>query len=153
MQLGLGALATALLLGFYAIPTWVSAPANIKNIILSPTFWPYVLTALLGMVSFALVITAWRSKESNITTVESEPKAWFRLLALAVIMLLTMFALPRLGMVLTTVILFAATAFLFKTRHPVIALVCALVFPFVLYLFFAHVAGVAIPQGNYIRLP
>lgn len=83
----------------------------------------------------------------------SELAAWFRLAALAVIMALTMFALPRLGMVWTAMIVFVVTAFLFKTRHPKIALASAVFIPLLLYMFFAHVAGVAIPQGDFVRLP
>jgi len=31
--------------------------------------------------------------------------------------------------------------------------VCAVLIPLVLYVFFAHIAGVAIPQGDFVRLP
>ena len=68
-------------------------------------------------------------------------------------MILTMVALPRLGMVWTCMLVFVATAFMFRTRYPKAAVVCAVVVPLVLYAFFAHVAGVAIPQGEFVRLP
>jgi len=84
---------------------------------------------------------------------ENTTMAWMRLLGLALIMVFTMLGLPRLGMVWTAMIAFAATAFLFQTRHPVTALISAIVIPLLLYVFFAHVAGIAVPQGNYIRLP
>jgi len=48
---------------------------------------------------------------------------------------------------------FLATAFLVRTSHPKTAVICALCVPLVLYVFFAHVATVAIPQGNFVRLP
>lgn len=79
--------------------------------------------------------------------------SWLRLAGLALIMILTMLALPQLGMVWTAMIVFIATALLFKTRHPVIAVICAIVIPLLLYAFFAHVAGISIPQGNFVRLP
>jgi len=124
-----------------------------------------VLTTLLGVIAVGLLLLGWRTTDvlveepnqddlnGEAPTQSGEMAGWLRLLALAVIMVLTMFSLSRLGMVLTAVLLFLATAFLFKTRHPVVAVVCSIVFPMVLYLFFAHVAGVAIPQGNFIRLP
>jgi len=56
-------------------------------------------------------------------------------------------------MVWTAMIVFLLTAFLFRTRHPITALICAVVIPLALYLFFAKVAGVAIPQGIFVRLP
>lgn len=146
-------------LGLVGIPRWVSSPSNVSNIILSPTFWPYVLTVLTGLIALGLLLVGWRMVDNEPVEQEQEQEqssdkaAWMRLLALAVIMGLTMFALPRLGMVWTAMVVFIATAFLFKTRHPIIAIACAVVIPLFLYLFFAHVAGVAIPQGEFVRLP
>jgi len=145
----------ALFLGFVGIPKWVSSPSNVSNIVLAPTFWPYVLTAITALIAMALILVGWRMPAStpNSEPVKSDASSWVRLVALALIMSVTMFALPRLGMVWTTMLVFASTAFLFKTRHPVAALICAVVIPLLLYTFFAHVAGIAIPQGNFIRLP
>jgi hypothetical protein len=145
----------ALFLALVAIPFWVSSPSNVSNIILAPTFWPYVLTALTGISGLGL-LAASRQADTRINEEHVHPsdgRSWTRLMALALIMIATMFALPRLGMVWTTMVVFVLTAFLFRTRHPVTALICAVVIPLVLYGFFAHVAGVAIPQGNFVRLP
>lgn len=154
-QLGLGACAVALLLSFIAIPYWVSSPSNIANIVLSPKFWPYILSAFTGLTGLGLIFASRNS--SRLIALENEVlsdnKAWYRLAVLAIIMIITMIALPRLGMVWTTMAVFAATAFLMRTRHPITALVCAVIIPLILYVFFAHVAGVAIPQGNFVRLP
>lgn len=154
-RLGIGALIATLLLAFIAIPTWVSSPSNVSNIVLSPLFWPYVLTALTGLTGLGLVFASRISGSDVVLEVEhaSDGKSWHRLAALGVIMIITMFALPRLGMVWTTMIVFAVTAFLLRTRHPITAIVCAIIIPLVLYTFFAHVAGVAIPQGIFVRLP
>jgi hypothetical protein len=154
-RLGIGACIAALFLSVIAIPNWVSSPSNVGNIVLAPTFWPYVLTALTGLSGLGLV---WASRHASSDMIvdediASDGKSWVRLAVLAVIMVLTMFALPRLGMVWTAMIVFLVTAFLFRTRHPKTALVCAILIPLGLYMFFAHVAGVAIPQGNFVRLP
>lgn len=154
-QLGLGACAAALFLGIIAIPTWVSSPSNVSNIVLAPVFWPYVLTALTGFTGIGLLLAS-RHADTQIDPEKDDPTnghSWLRLTILAAIMIVTMFALPRLGMVWTSMIIFALTAFLLRTRHPVAAVVCAVVIPLLLYAFFAHVAGVAIPQGNFVRLP
>jgi putative tricarboxylic transport membrane protein len=58
-----------------------------------------------------------------------------------------------LGLVWTAMLAFAATALLVRTKHMTIAIVSAVTVPLLLYVFFAHVAGVAIPQGNFVRLP
>ncbi len=72
---------------------------------------------------------------------------------MAVITTATVLVMPRLGLVWTAMVTFVATAFLVKTNHPRSALVCAVLIPLVLYVFFAHIAGVAIPQGDFVRLP
>lgn len=154
-RLGVGACITALFLALAAIPIWVSSPSNVANVFLSPLFWPYVLTALTGLTGLGLVLASRRA-DPQVAPDDIDPsdgKSWHRLGALAVIMVVTMFALPRLGMVWTTMVVFVVVAFLLRTRHPITALVSAIVIPLALYTFFAHVAGVAIPQGDFVRLP
>lgn len=154
-RLGLGATLVALFLGLIAIPTWVSSPSNVSNIVLSPLFWPYVLTALTGLIGLGLIFVSRTTRDEQPSEDEHAiaGKSWERLVALAIIMIITMFALPLLGMVWTTMLVFATTAFLLRTRHVITAIICAVVIPLALYLFFAHVAGIAIPQGIFVRLP
>lgn len=157
VQLHLGATACfiSLFLIFIGIPKGVSSPSNVPNIVLSPLFWPYVLASFTGLAGLGLLMAGWR--QSGTDTFDDEPEndtnRWLRLGALALLMVVTMYALPRLGMVWTTMLVFVFTAFLFRTRHPRTAMICAVLIPLGLYLFFAHVAGVGIPQGNYVRLP
>jgi hypothetical protein len=155
LRLGLGACVVALFLIFVAIPTWVSSPSNVSNIVLSPTFWPYTLAGLTGLAGLGLVLSSRviSLDKSFHSDEEIDGSPWMRLAALAVVMGATMFLLPRLGMVWTSIPVFAVVALMLKTQHRIIALVCAVLIPFILYAFFAHVAGVAIPQGEFVRLP
>lgn len=156
MRLGLGACLMALFLVFVAIPNWVAAPSNVPNIILSPLFWPYTLSAFTGLVGLGLIATSMRLPVTDETLnepIDDLGPARLRMIGIAVIMLVSMFLFPRLGMVWTCMLAFLATAFLVKTRHPVTAVICAILIPLILYAFFAHVAGVAVPQGNFVRLP
>lgn len=156
VRLGIGAMLAAVVLIFYAIPQWVSSPSNVRNIVLSPLFWPYILGGLTGLVGLGLVV-AGRLMPAQAEPVNDgieDPRAGLaRLCAMAVLMALVFWALPRLGMVWTSMLAFVGLAFLMRTRHPVTALVCAVLVPLLLYGFFAHVAGVAIPQGTFVRLP
>lgn len=156
LQLGIGACVAALFLILVAIPTWISSPSNVGNVILSPLFWPYVLSGLTGLVGLGLVLTGWRMKDDGEPVNEPNEdgaQAWIRLGGMAVIMTATMLVMSTVGMVWTAMLAFAATAFLVRTRHPKTALICAVAVPLILYAFFAHVAGVAIPQGDFVRLP
>ncbi|MGJ8606050.1 MAG: tripartite tricarboxylate transporter TctB family protein [Marivita sp.] len=158
LRLGITVSLLAVFLVFYAIPTFVFSPSNVGNIILSPLFWPYVLAGFTGIVGLSLLANALSSGDDtpfeDVETEHPEGSApWIRLGALMVIMVAVMLLLPRLGMVWTCMLAFAACAFMFRTRHPYMAIVCAVIVPLLLYAFFAHVAGVAIPQGNFVRLP
>ncbi|HKL44738.1 MAG TPA: tripartite tricarboxylate transporter TctB family protein [Roseovarius sp.] len=157
LRLGTVVVLCALFLVFYAIPSFVFAPSNVGNIVLSPLFWPFVLAGLAGLVGAGLLASGVSSDDTPFEDADTGPSdgpaGWLRLLGLATIMVLVMVALPRLGMVWTSMLAFVACAFLFRTRHPMIAVICAIVVPLLLYAFFAHVAGVAIPQGHFVRLP
>ena len=133
----------------------MSSPSNVQNIVLAPTFWPYVLASFTGLTGLGLLLDGWRESSKSAFDEEAANDVWHwpRLAGLAVIMIATMFALPTLGMVWTSMLVFLITALLYRTRHPRTALVCAVLIPLVLYVFFAHVAGVGIPQGNFLRLP
>lgn len=150
--IGIVAILVAVFLLLVAIPGYVSSPSNVRNVVLSPLFWPYTLAGLTALIGLGLVITGlWSAEEP--ASPATVPGARRRLAIMAVIMVLTMLGLPRLGMVWTAMLAFAATAFLVRTEHPATALVCAVMVPLVLYGFFAHVASVAIPQGDFVRLP
>lgn len=155
-RLGIGAVLVAAMLMMVAIPCWVSAPSNVSHMVLSPLFWPYTVSALLAIVGLGLILTALclpKNTENLTKPIKSASQAYMRLVGIALIMLSAFWLFPRLGMVFTCMLVFLATAFLVKTRHPRIAVLCALTLPLILYLFFAHVAGVAIPQGLLLRLP
>ncbi|SHF21018.1 Tripartite tricarboxylate transporter TctB family protein [Litoreibacter ascidiaceicola] len=151
--IGLFAVVAGLFLMIVAIPNWVSSPSNVRNIILSPVFWPYTLSALTIVIGLGLTVTGHFSSEDMSQEKAEVPGGYGRLAIMAVVMVIYMFGLPRLGMVWTSMLAFVATAFLVRTSHPRTAVICALCVPLILYGFFAHVASVAIPQGNFVRLP
>lgn len=151
--IGIFALIAGLFLMTVAIPFWVSSPSNVRNIILSPVFWPYTLSGLTILIGLGLTVTGFYSSEDMAGEPAEVPGGYGRLVIMAVVMVIYMFGLPRLGMVWTSMLAFVATAFLVRTSHPKTAMICALCVPLVLYVFFAHVASVAIPQGNFVRLP
>ncbi len=156
IQLGVGAIAASVFLVVVAIPFWVSSPSNVANIILSPLFWPNVLAAITGLIGAGLILTSIvrpRSEVPAVSDVADRPAAFKRLATMAVIMGACVLVMPRLGLVWTAMATFVATALLVKTKHPGTAVICAVLIPLFLYVFFAHVAGVAIPQGDFVRLP
>ncbi len=158
IQLGAGAIAASVFLIIVAIPVWVSSPSNVANIILSPLFWPNVLAAITGLIGAGMIVTSiTRPAPAPVTSPDSEAAdrrgAFTRLAIMAVIMTVCMLVMPRVGLVWTAMATFLATGFLVKTTHPRTVVICSVLVPLFLYVFFAHVAGVAIPQGDFVRLP
>lgn len=155
IQLGIGAIVASLVFLFVVIPNFVSTPSNVSNIVLSPLFWPNAIAIFTGLTGLGMVATSLRlpKRDRAPSDVDNRPMAFLRLFGIALIMAVTFYAMPRLGLVWTSMLAFVATAFLVRTHHPVAAILSGIAIPLFLYLFFAHVAGVAIPQGNFVRLP
>jgi len=155
-RLGIGSLVFAAFLSFYLVPSWVTSPANVPKIVLSPIFWPLVLAGALALIGLGLLFTS-RQLQNSIPVEEDKnfhrSSAIARVVALAALMVGIVVVLPPLGLVLTTMLVIVALGFLVKTQHPKTIIICAVLVPLVLYVFFAHVAGIAVPQGNFLRLP
>lgn len=157
--LGAGAAAFGVFLLFIAIPQSISKPSNIRVAVLSPTFWPVIIASMFIVLGALLLIREWFTSPADESSTDESVElpigvqAWSRLLIMAVMMAAMIWAIPRIGMVwasMATVILFML---LVRSRRPVISLIVAVALPLLLYAFFAHVAGVAIPQGDYLQLP
>ncbi|MBU1210698.1 MAG: tripartite tricarboxylate transporter TctB family protein [Alphaproteobacteria bacterium] len=159
--LGAGVVTFGVFLLVYAIPVFVASPSNVRVMFLSPTFWPDIISWLIIVLGATLIIT----RMFGPPVVASEPVdvsemsrdeinfAWARLVAIAVIMVGLVMSTPILGMVLSTALAFALISAIVSTPRPVTALLVAILLPLMLYAFFAHVAGVSVPQGRFLSLP
>ena len=146
-------LGLSLFLFLVGIPFSITSPSGVTNIVLSPVFWPEVLAGILGLVGVALMLTAKSATEVKQTPEPGIKGGYRRLTVLAVLLGAYVMAIPKLGMVWSSMLAFVSLALLIRTHHRIAAFVAAILVPLVLYVFFAHVAGVAIPQGDFVRLP
>ncbi|MEQ8824872.1 MAG: tripartite tricarboxylate transporter TctB family protein [Filomicrobium sp.] len=157
--LGIGTVLFGIFLLFVAIPAFVSSPSNVPKIVLSPTFWPTIIAYLIIILGIVLTLTRLFAKPAPAATeptgdaLEDPSQPWVRLLATAIVMFALIWAIPYFGMVWSSMVAFVAIAFIVKTPKPVTSLIVAIILPLVLYAFFNHVAGVAVPQGRFITLP
>jgi putative tricarboxylic transport membrane protein len=157
--LGIGFIAFGLFVLLVAIPFAVTSPSNVGRLVLSPTFWPTIIGWLIIVLGAMLVLLRWfRPAEPTIGDVEvlvdsATGGPWMRLAATAVIMVGLVLATPYLGLVWTSMLCFALLSVVIRAPQPVLSGAVAILLPLVLYAFFAHVAGVAVPQGEFIRLP
>lgn len=157
-EVGIGA--AAILVGVFlllvGIPYGITSPSNVSRVVLSPVFWPSILAGLMVLIGLGLIASSVAVKPApppEAAPIPAERGSWARLAAMAVLMVLYLFAIPRIGMVWASIPAFIAVALLVRTQHRVISVVAAICVPLVLYAFFVHVAGVSIPQGHYVRLP
>lgn len=138
------------------IPYGITSPSNVSRLVLSPVFWPKILASLMVLVGFGLIGSSLPERLATpieTPTAPAESSSWGRLTAVAVLMVLYVLAIPRIGMVWASIPAFIAVAVLVRSQHRFIGMITAICVPLVLYVFFAHVAGVSIPQGQYVRLP
>lgn len=160
--LGAGVVAFGIFLLVYAIPVYVSSPSNVRVLFLSPTFWPIIISWLIIILGASLIFTASFATKTELAEQQAVADqmdrqdvlyAIARLVAAAIIMAGIVLATPSLGMVLATGLAFALFSAVVLTPRPIAAVVVAIVLPLVLYAFFAHVAGVSVPQGRFLSLP
>jgi putative tricarboxylic transport membrane protein len=160
--LGLGVIAFGIMVLVYAIPRFVSSPSNVQALVLAPTFWPTIVAWMMILLGALLAVTQFmatadaaqaESRASDGDPGRGAPAAWLRLAAVAVLMAAMVWATPTLGMVWTSMIAFALFGLIVRSPNPIATIVVALLLPLALYVFFNHVAGVAVPQGELITLP
>lgn len=153
----LGALCIAIagILWLYAIPTWVSAPSNVSRIVLSPTFWPYIITGLIGLSGLYLLAFEHPSEtDGDCTNVSENPvKSSLRLVLMAVLMAVFLSVVETMGLVFSSMLLFVLVTYIATQKLSTRVVVIGVILPLALYGFFAHVASVAVPQGEWIQLP
>ena len=142
----------AIFLWFYAIPQWVSAPSNVSRLVLSPTFWPLIIAALIGLCGAYLLFIDNRQTADEIESLEqpeNRTTGFIRLFMAAVAMVLFLISVETAGFM----ILFLVMIFIVTQTISIRFFVIAVILPVALYGFFAHVASVAIPQGEWMQLP
>lgn len=164
--LGLGIIAFAAFILLIAIPYGINSPANVDIIFLSPKFWPLIIACVVALLGALLVMEHMVARRNNgdaatpdaeeteeVAAERAELTPWLRLAGIGALMAGLILATPVLGMVWTSMVCFILFGVLVRTPRPIATLIVAIVLPLVLYAFFSHVAGVPVPQGDFVRLP
>ena len=156
LLVGVMVAALAALILWWLIPAYVAIPRRVPLKALSPAFWPNVIGWVMLLCGVILALRAAFAPPPPDAIADdlrvSRPEA-LRLLALSVLLVGAFFGLRTLGMVWTSMIVFVVLVWLTGSKNRVLGVIVAVVLPLVLYFFFTKVAGVAIPQGQIVRLP
>lgn len=149
------AICMALALLIYLIPEYVAKPQAVRNIVLSPVFWPTVIAWMMLVVGGGILASQYldRNREEE----SSCPKT--AIVSVRVVMFFVFLAayyllIPVLGMVWSSSLAFIVFSIVIcGTEYRKTAVIMGLLLPISLYVFFYHVAGVNIPQNELLRLP
>ncbi|WP_299358805.1 tripartite tricarboxylate transporter TctB family protein [uncultured Paracoccus sp.] len=154
--IGLGVVAFAAIVLWWLIPAYVTLPRRPPLRALAPSFFPKIIgwTMLITGAGLALkAVLAPPTPAAIAVTPNIDRGELLRIGGLALILLASYLALPVFGMVWTSMVVFLLLVLLTGRRRLGWGIVSAVLLPLLLYLFFAKVAGVAIPQGQIVRLP
>ncbi len=138
------------------IPNQIRVPGNIAIAALSPAFWPTTV-AWMGLVLGGVIGARGLLGRSTDEPDEPAPpeggqlESWRSLGAIG--LMFVYFGLLRLlGVVVPSVIVIPALAYLFGERRPGILLPVAVILPIALYYFFTRVANIPLPLGAFEQL-
>ena len=115
-----------------------------------PSFFPWINTIMLGVLSFALLIQA--VLRPNDEGVMGAQQASVPVITALVLILLYVVAMPFLGFVLSSVPLFALFMVLHNERRKLWLLIGAVGIPIFLFNLFKHLFGVPLPRGIFLGL-
>ncbi len=164
LWLGAGLTVLSALLYLVIIPFGVVVPSGMRSPILSPAFWPNIVSLFLLAVSamlFVRALLAWRSghivphKSADIDGVEESAGQAGQLRALGVIALMFAYYWLILKIGLVPASMAALLAVGLTTARPKLWLLILAtpVLPLLLYLFFVKIANIPIPGGEWLVFP
>ena len=115
-----------------------------------PSFFPWINTIMLGVLSFALLIQA--VLQPNDEGVMGAQQASVPVITALGLILLYVVAMPFLGFVLSSVPFFALFMVLHNERRTLWLLIGAVGIPIFLFNLFKHLFGVPLPRGIFLGL-
>ena len=141
---------------FYFIPQYIDTPRSVRSVVLSPVFWPTVIAWMMLLIGLGILIAQyWERRPDVLETDYDEPKeSYGRVFVFSAFLAGYYLLLPVLGMVWSSSLAFIVfSIFISGTEYRKTAVIVGILLPLALYVFFYHVAGVNIPQNDFMRLP
>jgi len=132
---------------FYLVANF-EAPASEYRVI-SPSFFPYVLTSLLAGLSFLLILEGWRTPPGMILSIEFRNPDTYRTLVLLLILVIFSIFLTSVGFIIDAFLFMLSVQILLGERKISRVLAMALVVSCGLYFVFAKFFYVPLPAGSW----
>lgn len=128
------------------IPYGIDVPSNVRLAVLSPSYYPRLVSIALAIIGAAVIARA-------AGTGASDERAYLSIAAMAkaliviLVLLGSAFALPHAGFVVTCTGALATLMLIGGERRPWLIASVSLALPMLLHFFFTKVANVPIPEG------
>ncbi|MGF1500589.1 MAG: tripartite tricarboxylate transporter TctB family protein [Paracoccaceae bacterium] len=151
--LGPAIVALGLLLALWGVPEGVDRPRNVRNIVLSPDFWPLILAWALTATGLGIALRAWLAPDAPEPSAPTTRAGLARLGVLAALLVALALGIATVGMVWASMGAFLVFLAIVRPAEPLAVLLVGIALPLALYAFFNHFAGVPVPQGTFVRLP
>ncbi|MEB8431746.1 tripartite tricarboxylate transporter TctB family protein [Cocleimonas sp. KMM 6892] len=139
---------------FVLIPHGIKVPKNLDNIMLSPAFWPTIITAVISLMGVLLMIPERIKPETDGKGDHEDDEnrtPWKtripRLMVITVVLFGFYFFIEQLGMVVPGIIIIFFLMVFAGYRRWWLMVMLSILVPVILYLFFVNVANIPIPLG------
>jgi hypothetical protein len=164
LWLGAGLAVLSALLYLVMIPTGITIPSGVRSPVMSPAFWPNIISLFLLAMSALLflraAVTWWRGEMVSHKSADvegEEERSGFNGQARAVAVIALMFfyywLILKIGLVPASMAVLLAVGLTTARPHVGLLIIAAPVLPMLLYLFFYKVANVPIPGGEWLVFP
>lgn len=154
--IGLAVMALSAVILWLLIPAYVTLPRRVPIKALAPSFWPKIICWVMLLGGAALTLRAAMAApipEAIIEDRSVDTPELLRMGGLIVILTSAYFLMPIIGMVWICMIVFILLVMMTGSKRMFWGIAVGVALPLLLYVFFTKVAGVAIPQGQFVRLP
>lgn len=144
---GLIFLAIGVALLVFLIPGGIDEPKRVKFAVMSPSYYPRIIAIAMTIIGLMITLGALAEKRPGSSFSNIDARPIFKVAVVFIAFLLTAYALPHAGFVLTCTLALFFLMILAGERNPFIIAPVALLLPICLHLFFAKIANVPIPGG------
>lgn len=135
----------------FLIPIGIIEPDNIEFSVLSPSYYPRLISYILVLIGVGILIKNFTTGFFE-NTILIENKYLVRMIIILALILFIIFTLPTLGIPVVSVFSILFLMLLGGERRVIIILSVSILAPLFIYLFFTKIAQIPIPNGLLERL-
>ena len=134
---------------YYLVARFPDTAAEYRTI--SPSFFPYVLSTILAVLSVFLMIEGWRAPVGPILSIRFDNKDTYRTGALLLILVVFSSLLTTLGFIIDAFLFMFLIQLVLGERRFIVLAIVSLVVSLGMYFIFAGLFKVPLPMGIWVE--